>query len=71
MSADQGQLHDVRGFLLLLLLLFIVQAVAVLKRNQLDEFKKLGHQNLTKDWTCVNDEFDTRQANVIGSFHST
>lgn len=50
------------------LLLFFVQAVAVLKQNQLGEFKKLGHQNLTKDWTCVNDEFDTRQANVIGSF---
>ena len=57
MSADQGQLYD-----------DVVVVVVPCGRNQLDEFKKLGHQNLTKDWTCVNDEFDTRQANVIGSF---
>jgi len=55
MSADQGQLYD--------FLLFFVQAVAVLKRNQLDKFKRNSG-----DWTCANDEFDTRQANVIGSF---
>ena len=52
MSADQGQLYDV-----------VVVVVVRCGRNQLDEFKRN-----TKDWTCVHDEFDTRQANVIGSF---
>ena len=52
MSADQGQLYD-----------DVVVVVVRCGRNQLDEFKRN-----TQDWTCVNDEFDTRQANVIGSF---